>query len=121
MAVVQPDLKQAALFSFRMGLKLAATNGGIKVEAVEPTQFADVIGVEQGDVITQLNGKPVGTPEQFEEVATTFARGDRVAAKWNGAWVFTVQRGGSPLTVQALEAYDCNPYALIGCGPLRLQ
>lgn len=58
-----------------MGIK----EGGVVVQSVEPGSFAEDIGLVQGDVITQLNRKPITSVDQFKSVQSQLHTGDAVA------------------------------------------
>ena len=54
---------------------------GIIVQSVEPNSFADDIGIQQGDVITQLNRTPVASVDDFKRIQAKFKAGDAVAMR----------------------------------------
>jgi serine protease Do len=58
-----------------LGLRLSAAagnapssseSGGVKIVGIEPNGSAAVHGLSVGDVITQVDGQAVGTPEEFQ-------------------------------------------------------
>lgn len=115
----KPDLEKRSRMAGRMGMELANAAGGARVENVEAATFARSIGFAAGDVIKAVNGKPVTDASSFETVAQAFLGDSKDAAKWSGVWSFKVQRGGKELSLKPVSGYDCDPYLLIGCGPLN--
>lgn len=70
-----------------LGMQVSAhTSTGVTVDAVigEPARKA---GVTVGDIITQLDGQPIASPEQLQTIANTLETGKTVAV--------LVQRDGS--------------------------
>lgn len=62
---------------------------GSKVEYVENGSFLNKMGLRQGDILLQVNGRPVNTPEDGMNVFQTLTHEDRVVLKVdrNGAQV----------------------------------
>jgi serine protease Do len=52
---------------------------GVIVSEVQPGSFADDIGVSRGDVILEVNRKPVNTEEDFRRIQSQLKSGDDVA------------------------------------------
>lgn len=115
----KPDLAKRTHMAGRMGMELGNGAGGARVENVEPATFARSIGFVAGDVIKAVNGKSVVDAKAFETVAQAFIGNSKDAAKWSGVWIFKVQRGGKEVSLKPVSGYDCDPYLLIGCGPLN--
>lgn len=68
----QPKLERllasAGQGAVRLGAAVAPTSGGgLLVGRVTPGSLAEKSGVQQGDVIINLNGDPVMTPEQLAD------------------------------------------------------
>jgi len=105
------------LWSVRMGLSFTGDAGALTIGTVQEALFADVIGLKAGDVIQALNGIPVHSAAEFEQVANGYAAQTR--GSWDGVWRFSVRRGGTVQQITRPEGYACNPYMLIHCGPLR--
>ena len=101
-------------WSVRMGMDLRdAAGAGATIETIMPAEFASVIGLKQGDIILALNSEVITTSAEFETVAQTI-----ITKGWNGVWAFRITRGGIEQTVQPLATYECDPFQLVGCGPL---
>jgi serine protease Do len=60
-----------------MGVK----ENGVVVQSVEPGSFAEDMGLVQGDVITQLNRKPITSVDQFKSIQSQLHTGDAVALR----------------------------------------
>jgi serine protease Do len=58
-----------------MGIK----ENGVLVQNVEQGSFADDLQLLQGDVITQINGRPVTNVDEFKKMQGTLKTGDAVA------------------------------------------
>lgn len=102
----------------RMGFEFQNDAGAAVVKKIEEAQFGRVIGLAEGDVIVAVNGKAVNSAQAFQEAAKAFAGNGAEAARWNGVWTLKVTRGGRALTLKPVAGHDCDPYLLIGCGPL---
>ncbi len=59
-----------------LGLK---TTGGIEVVSVDPSSFADDIGLKKGDIVVSINQHPVNSTEDLKRVQATLKPGDAVA------------------------------------------
>jgi hypothetical protein len=110
------DAKERTKWAYRMGLRLASD---ATVESVQPARFGQAVGIAPGDVVIGLNGRPVRSADNFEQVAKTFVGLGAEAAKWNGVWIVKVRRGYKEFDMQAQKGFDCDPYLLVGCGPLN--
>jgi serine protease Do len=51
---------------------------GIAITEVEPDSFAEDIGLEKGDIITEINRKPVNSTEDVASIAKSLKSGDAV-------------------------------------------
>jgi serine protease Do len=60
---------------------LGVKENGVVVQSVEPGSFAEDMGLVQGDVITQLNRKPITSVDQFKSIQTQLHTGDAVALR----------------------------------------
>jgi serine protease Do len=84
-----------------MGLKQAA---GVKVVEVEPNSFAEDVGLEANDVVTEINHKPVNSVDDVSRIKATLKPGDAVAFRVmrkngngrNADWVSTFVAGIVP-------------------------
>ena len=59
----------------RLGIKQKT---GVQVKAVEPSSFADDIGLLPGDVIVSVNRQPVNSTEDIAKFSGTLKPGDAV-------------------------------------------
>lgn len=90
----------------RMGIVFAEDPaGGLLVKGLAPVGFAHVVSMKVGSIVTQLNGRDVRSVAEFEEVAADFA------ANSPQSWRFDFANAPAIQT-------DCDPFELIGCGPL---
>jgi len=53
--------------------------GGVLVASTEPGSFADMIGLEKGDIIVELNREKVNSPEDIKRIQGTLKPGQPVA------------------------------------------
>ncbi len=79
-----------------VGVELnAATTGGAQVTKVQPNSPALSAGLQQGDVVTAINGKPISSTSQFIQTVDSYPPGTKLT--------LTVKRGGTtkqiPLTL----------------------
>jgi serine protease Do len=68
----------------RLGI---STGKGVIVTEVKPDSFAEDIGMQPGDVVTQLNRQPINTEDDFRKLTSQLKSGQDV--------VFLVRRGRS--------------------------
>jgi putative serine protease PepD len=68
----------------------AGSIGGAQITAVQPNSPASKAGLQRGDVITAVGGKPVDSAEQFIEIVDRDNPGHTLT--------LTVNRGGRTLT-----------------------
>src|ERR1017187_3231721 len=59
----------------RLGIK---QKGGVQVKSVEPSSFADDIGLQPGDVIVSINRQPVNTKADIAKFSASLKPGDAV-------------------------------------------
>jgi serine protease Do len=59
----------------RLGIK---QKGGVQVKSVEPSSFADDIGLQPGDVIVSINRQPVNTTADIAKLSGLLKPGDAV-------------------------------------------
>ncbi len=94
----------------RLKENMGVKDGGVVVQSVEPGSFAEDIGLTQGDVITNLNRKPITSVDQFKSVQSQLHAGDAVALRIlrsagqarnkTGEWQTLYLAGTVPATAQ---------------------
>lgn len=71
-----------------VGVFLNGTStGGAEISSVQPGSPASSAGIQQGDVVTAIDGRPISSTEQFIAIVDTYAPGQKIT--------LTVKRGGS--------------------------
>jgi S1-C subfamily serine protease len=71
-----------------LGINVATSaQGGVMVVDVYPGSPAQAAGMEPGDVITRLNGKPVFAPSDVTAVIAAMHPGQRVKIQYQGSGV----------------------------------
>jgi putative serine protease PepD len=76
-----------------VGVELAGTSaGGAQISVVEPNTPATAAGLQAGDVITAINGKPITSTDQFIATIDNYAPGHSVT--------LTITRGGQSKQIQ---------------------
>jgi serine protease Do len=53
-------------------------SGGVMVQAVKPGSFADDLPLTRGDILTEINRKPITDPASFRDLVTALKPGDDV-------------------------------------------
>jgi S1-C subfamily serine protease len=71
----------------------AWTGGGVRVQQVMPGSAAERAGLEAGDVITAIDGEPVGDLREYSALLKAHAPGDEIEV--------AVVRDGEELVVSA--------------------
>jgi serine protease Do len=74
-----------------LGLTVKANGSSLVVVAVEPGSLAQRMGVQKGDVVKQVDGQPVKSPEEFSRLVAK--------AKAQGAVSLALGRGGIALVL----------------------
>jgi len=74
-----------------IGVFLSETPDGIVVSTVQPNTPASGAGIQEGDIITEVNDTSVATAEQLSSVLRSLAPGTEVS--------ITVERDGAPVEV----------------------
>jgi putative serine protease PepD len=70
-----------------VGVELnSASTGGAQISSVTSSSPAESAGLQQGDVVTAINGKAISSTEQFIATVDTYAPGQTIT--------LTVKRGG---------------------------
>jgi putative serine protease PepD len=69
-----------------------ASTGGAQVTSVQPGSPADSAGLQQGDLVTAINGRKISSTEQFIQIVDTYSPGETIT--------MTVKRGGSTHTTK---------------------
>jgi hypothetical protein len=71
-------------FQYRPNLGMDSEPGRkVRVWRVHQGGSAEAAGLKQGDILTHINDKAVGSPKDLERVLDLFSRGDRVKLKWD--------------------------------------
>jgi len=71
-------------FQYRPNLGMNSEPGKkIRVWSVYQGGSAEAAGLKQGDILTHINDKAVGSPKDLDRVLDLFSRGDRVKLKWD--------------------------------------
>src|SRR5437588_642152 len=70
----------------------ASSTGGAQISSVQPNTPASRAGLKLGDVVTAINGKTIGSTQQFIETVDTYSPGQTIT--------LTVKRGGSTTKVK---------------------
>src|SRR5579864_11092 len=69
-----------------------SSTGGAQITQVQPGSPASSAGLQQGDVVTAINGKTMGSTQQFIETVDTYSPGQTIT--------LTVKRSGSTVQVK---------------------
>jgi serine protease Do len=85
--------------------------GGVLITDVEPGSFAEDIGLQADDIITEINRQPVSSVEDIRRIQAGLKPGD-VAA-------FRVLRAGADPTRRSSRAVSWNPVFLAGTLPSK--
>ncbi len=76
-----------------VGILLNGTStGGAQITQVQASSPASSSGLQQGDLVTAIDGKAIGSTQQFIETVDTYSPGQTIT--------LTVKRGGNTLHVQ---------------------
>ncbi|MCC7175970.1 MAG: Do family serine endopeptidase [Bryobacterales bacterium] len=51
---------------------------GVRIDSVEPGSFADDIGIQAGDILTEVNRQPVGSADDIRRIQSSLKPGDAV-------------------------------------------
>ncbi|GEM_PF-5997835 len=88
-----PRLQQLAARHFRprLGLLVAPAEEGVRIGAVRPDTVAARAGLQPGDIVVELSGAPVKTPDDLERIASKMRPGTPTS--------IMVLRGGERLTL----------------------
>ena len=70
----------------------AGTQGGAQISSVQPGSPASSAGLQQGDVVTAINGKQITSTQQFIETVDTYSPGETIT--------LTVKRGSGTQTLK---------------------
>jgi S1-C subfamily serine protease len=68
-----------------------STSGGAQIQSVQSGSPADTGGLQAGDVVTAINGKSIGSTEQFIETVDNYPPGQKIT--------LTINRNGQTKTV----------------------
>ncbi|SPE38754.1 Protease Do [Candidatus Sulfopaludibacter sp. SbA6] len=77
-------------------------SGGIKIDEVEPSSFADDVGLRPNDVLTDINQMPINSTDDVKKVQATLKLGDAVAFRVlrrdprTGGWSASFLAGALP-------------------------
>ncbi len=61
-----------------LGVYTIYCNGGAKIDHIIPCSPADKAGLQEGDIITKVNGKDINSKEELKETITSHNIGDNV-------------------------------------------
>lgn len=75
-----------------------------KVDAVDPTGSAAIAGIRAGDIITEIEGRPIKNTVGI--LAALDSKPERVS--------ISLLRGGQPFTVKAIVSYDADGQSNLG-------
>lgn len=81
-----------------VGIKLGETNGVVFAESVVPQSLADEAGVEVGDAISAIQGKPVSSVNEAVERLSDLPFGETSE--------ITIQRGDDKKTIRVKPTFD---------------
>src|SRR5262249_54481322 len=76
--------------------------GGILIAEVEPSSFAEDVGLRQNDVLTEINRTPVNSTDDLKRLQATMKPGDAIAFRVlrrtgrNGEWATQFLAGTLP-------------------------
>jgi hypothetical protein len=76
---------------------------GLQVEAVSPNTLAEALGLQPGDIVTHVGGKPVGSPQDVQQALGPIGKGEEV--------VVELVRKGIALTKTAAKTEATEPAA----------
>jgi serine protease Do len=87
----------------RQTMNLKAT-GGVQISEIEPSSFADDIGLQANDILMAINNQPVNSTDDVKRIQATLKPGDAVAFKImrrqgrGGDWQSSFVAGTLPAT-----------------------
>jgi S1-C subfamily serine protease len=58
---------------------------GVQVNAIQPGSLFEDIGIEDGDIITELNGIPIDSPEESAKILLEFTQSTDFTIQIDGA------------------------------------
>ncbi|MBI5609101.1 MAG: Do family serine endopeptidase [Deltaproteobacteria bacterium] len=87
----------------------ASGDGGVLITEVQPQSPADKAGLQRGDIVVELGGKQVDSPQRFRNAIAQAGAGSKVA--------LVVQRQGKNQQLQAVLAEAPDPNAQQAAGP----
>jgi serine protease Do len=82
---------------------------GVLITDVDPGSFADDIGIQANDIVTEINRQPVTSVEDIRRIQSGLKPGDAVA--------FRLLRSGTDPTRRGARAVTWNPLYLAGTLP----
>jgi two-component system, cell cycle response regulator len=90
----------------RVGIVIKAAGNGVTITDVVPGLPAAVSGIQEGDLLLSLNGQPLKTNAEYDDIAASFTH-DR-------AVVFEVRRGSTAMVVDVLPGipFAWGPFLL---------
>jgi putative serine protease PepD len=90
-----------------VGVLLNGTStGGAQISQVQPGSPASGAGLQQGDLVTAINGKKISSTQQFIETVDTYSPGQSVT--------LTVKRDGSTQSIKLTLGTRPNTQASSG-------
>jgi type II secretion system protein C len=58
---------------------------GLQINAIKPGSFFEKVGIQSGDVITELNGVAINSPQESARILTEFSEADELKLSVKGA------------------------------------
>ena len=93
-----------------LGVVVGEKLGKPIVEAIAPESPAEVAGLKEGDILTQVDSQKVGSPAEARDLLRSKLAGDKVK--------LNVMRRGSPVEVTATLKPTTKPMTLAGGRPI---
>jgi PDZ domain-containing protein/outer membrane protein with beta-barrel domain len=93
----QPSVVPAVGYMVSLGVRTRTAEIGVKLLEVNRGSAAEFAGLQPGDVIESLDGKPVRTPAELSSALSAHARGDKVKlgfmvkGYWHAETIVTLQ------------------------------
>lgn len=69
----------------RLGVAVQNTNDGVAVQSVEADSAAANAGLQEGDVISSVNGKTIASSDDLSDAMAATHVGDKISVSWTGS------------------------------------